>query len=448
MSNSDIFTFNPDYFFSRLERLINFALKQGATEAQIYLLNSDDFSVEVRNSNIQELNKSISTNLAIKILVEDKVATASTSDLRDEVIETLIKNAIKRAQYSEPDPFAKLADFVTNDFKVDELEIYDNEVELIDPDFKIQQAKELERIALLDKRIKVSDGSMYGTSISEVFIVNSKGLKGSFRSSSVGAGIHLHAGDDDNMFEDGYWFNAVKLQNMINVETIAQKAIERVTRLIGARKIPSGNFPVIFEPNIASSLFGFLAACLSGGNIYMNRSYLANKLNDKIASSKLNIVDNGRVKGGIGSIPFDSDGTPTKENVIIENGVLKNYLLGTYSARKLGLKSTGNASGPTNFIIQPENNSQEDLIKSTDKGILITNLIGQGTDTTTGDISKGAFGIMIEKGELTFPVAEITISGNLNAILNNIEMIANNPDKTRTIQSPAIKINEISVSGI
>jgi PmbA protein len=447
MNNSEIFSFNPDYFFSRLEKLIEFALKQGATEAQIYFLNSDDFSVEIRNSNIQELNKSISTNLAIKILVDDKVATASSSDIRNESIEILIKNAIKRAQYSEADPYSRLADFITNDFNVEELEIYDPQIELIDADFKIQQAKELEKIALTDKRIKVSDGSMYGTSISEVFVVNSKGLKGSFRSSSVGAGIHLHAGDEENMFEDGYWYNSIKLSQMMESDLIAQKAIERVTRLIGAKKIPSGNFPVVFEPSVASSIFGFFAACISGSNIYLNRSYLTNKLNEKIASSKLTIIDNGRIKGGIGSIPFDSDGTPTSKNLIVENGVLKNYLLGVYSARKLGLKSTGNASGPTNFIIQPSDYTQEDLVKSIDKGILITNLIGQGTDTTTGDISKGAFGIMIENGELTYPVAEITISGNLGDILNNIEMVANNAENVRLIQAPATKIKEISVSG-
>jgi PmbA protein len=204
---------------------------------------------------------------------------------------------------------------------------------------------------------------------------------------------------------------------------------------------------VVFEPNVASSLFGFLSACLSGHNIYLHRSFLADKLNTKIATDKLNIIDNGRLIGGVGTMPFDADGVPTRLNSIIKNGVLQTYLMGTYSARKLGMKSTGNASGPTNFIIEPTDKTQDDLIRTIDKGILITSTIGQGTDTTTGDISKGAFGLMIENGELTYPVSEITFSGNLGDILNNIEMIADKPNDGRTIQSPAIKLKEINISG-
>lgn len=434
-------------FLSRIEKLVHFAQKNGATESQIYLLNSDDFSVEIRNNEIQELNKSISANLAIKILVDDKVATASTSDLRDETIETLIKNAIQRARYSEADEFARLADFVTNDFDSESLKIYDPELEIMTSDFKIAQAREIERLALSDKRIKVSDGAMYGTNISEVFAANSNGLLGSFKSSSVGGGVHLLAGEDDNMHEEGWWENAIFASKMLSNEEIAQIAINRVTRLLGARKIASGNFPVIFEPNVASSIFGFLAACISGSNIYLHRSFLAGKLNEKIANEKLKIIDNGRLVGGVGSLPFDSDGVPTRLNQIVKDGVLQTYLMGTYSARKLGMKSTGNASGPTNFIIEPTDKTQEELILTIDKGILITSTIGQGTDTTTGDISKGAFGLMIENGEITYPVSEITFSGNLGDILNNIEMIADNPNQGRSIQSPAIKISEISISG-
>jgi PmbA protein len=438
---------NTDFFLNKIEDLVKFAIKEGATQAQIYILNSDDFSVEIRNGKIEELNKSISANLALKILVDDKVATASTSDFQVPTIEYLIKNAIKRAIYSEPDEFSRLADFVTNEFNPAELEIYDNEIENLTSDYKINQAIELEKIAMSDKRIKLSDGSFFGTNISEVFVANSNNLLGSFKSSSIGAGVHLHSGDDDNMIEDGYWFNAVNLNKMMSIEEIAKKAIYRVTRLIGSRKIPSMDLPVIFEAGVASSLFGFFAACINGSNIYMKRSFLADKLNQQIANNNLNIIDNGRLKGAVGSIPFDSDGVPTKINQIVENGILKNYLLGTYSARKLGLKSTGNASGPTNFIVQNGPFTQSDLIKSIDKGLLITSTIGQGTDTTTGDISKGAFGLMIENGELTYPVSEITFSGNLATILNSIEMIANDAEQNRSIQSPSIKISDISISG-
>ncbi|OGU60760.1 MAG: hypothetical protein A2X64_05545 [Ignavibacteria bacterium GWF2_33_9] len=438
---------NTKSFLNKIENLIQFAQKSGATQSQIYLLNNDDFSVEVRNGEIQELNKSISANFGIKILVDDKVATASTSDLRDETIERLILNAIKRAQYSEPDEFMRLADFITNDFDADSLEIYDPEIGTIDNNYKIAQALKLEKIAMSDNRIKVSDGAMYGTTVSEVFAANSNGLLGSFRNTSIGGGVHLLAGEDDQMFEEGWWENSIFASKMKSVEEIAAIAVNRVTRLLGAKKIDSGTMPVVMEPNVASSLFGFFASCISGGAVYMHRTFLADKLNEKIAADILNILDNGRLVGGTGTLPFDSDGTPTRLNSIVKDGVLQTYLLGTYSARKLGMKSTGNASGPTNFIISPTEKTQDDLIKSINKGILITSTIGQGTDSTTGDISKGAFGMMIENGELSHPVAEITFSGNLGNILNNIEMIADNPNTSRSVQSPAIKIGEISISG-
>lgn len=435
-------------FRHNVEQYIDFAQKNGATQTQLSLLYSDDFSVTIRNGEIEEFNKSISNILTLKIIKDDKIATASTSDLRPATIQKLILATIQRAKYSEPDPFGRLADFVTNDFNTQQLEIYDPKIETIDTDYKIQLAKELEKIALSDPRIKLSDGSFFSNSISKVYLGNSNGFSAGFDYTSVAAGVHLHSNDENNSYEDGWWDNAVFFDDLMNIEEIAKIAIHRATRLIGARKIESQNLDVIFEPAVSSSIFGIVASCLNGGAVYMNRSCLAEKLNQKVAVDNLNIMDLPNIPRGIGSIPFDSDGVPTQPLEIIRNGIIQNYFLDTYYGRKLNMKSNGRASGITNLIIEPGQFTQEDLIKSTERGLLITSTIGQGVDTTTGDISKGAFGLMIENDEITYPVFEITFSINILNLLNNIDKIANNPLKNRNIQAPAIKVKDVSISGI
>lgn len=431
-----------------IEQFIDFAQKNGASESQFSLLYSDDFSVTIRNGEIEEFNKSISNALTIKINVEDRIATASTSDLRPNTVNKLIISTIQRANHSEPDPFARLAEFVTNDFDLEQLEIYDPKIETIGIEKIIKQAKELEKIALSDPRIALSDGSFFGNSVSRVFLGNSNGFLAGFQSTNFATGIHLHSKDDHNTYEDGWWDSAVFYDDLTNIEQIAKIAIDRATRLIGARKIPSQTLDVIFEPSVASSIFGMLAACLSGGAIYMNRSCLAGKLNQKIAVDILQIQDLPNIPRGVGSIPFDSDGVPAEPLTIIENGVVKNYFLDTYYARKLKMKSNGRASGLTNLIIKPGTKSLDEIIRSTEKGLLITSSIGQGTNTTTGDISKGAFGLMIENGEITYPVFEITYSINLLNLLQNIVEIGNDPIKNRSILAPSIKVKDVSISGL
>lgn len=435
-------------FKENIEQYIDFAQKNGASQTQLSLLYSDDFSVTIRNGEIEEFNKSISNVLTLKINVNDRIASASTSDLRTATINKLIISTIQRAKHSEPDPFARLADFITNDFDLNKLQIIDPEIEKVSIDEKIHKAKELEKICMSDPRIALSDGSFFSTSLSKVFVGNSNGFLAGFDSSSVAAGIHLHTKDNENSYEDGWYDNSVFYSDLMDIEQIAQTAINRSTRLLGARKIKSQTLDVIFEPSVASSVIGMLTACLSGGLIYMNRSCLAGKLNHKIAMDNLTINDIPNISKGIGSIPFDADCLPVLPLNIIENGILNNYLLDSYYGRKLNIPSNARASGITNLIVSPGSLSQEDLIHSTKKGLLITSSIGQGTNTTTGDISKGAFGLMIEDGEISFPVHEITYSTNLLSLLNNIEAFANNPIKNRSVQAPSFKVNDVSISGL
>ena len=428
-------------------KLVNFGKANGATQISVSIGSSTDFSVEVRNGKIEKLEEAFSTGLSLKVIVDAKVATASSSDLSQATMEKMIVNAIERAKLSSPDPFGALPELEQFDVDVDSLKLYDPNIESYTPEKKIAAAKELEKMCLADIRIKMSNGSGYSTSSGEVVLVNSNGFSGSYRTTSCSIGISLQTGEKDKMVEDGWYDYSLYLSDLMPVEKIAEKAIFRTTRLVGGKKVKSDNFPVVFEPTMTASILGFLSACINGSSIYMRRSFLAGKIGKKIANPLINIVNDGLLPTGRGSRPFDGEGVPCRKFNVVETGMLKNYLLGTYSARKLNMKSTGNASGPNNLYLANGPNSPEDIIKSVDDGLYLTKTIGQGTVPSTGDISKGAYGIWIEKGKLTYPVSEITISGNLGKILNDIVMIGNDNEFRSSISGPTIKVKEMTISG-
>lgn len=429
------------------QELVKFAQKNGASQTQIAISTAKHFTVEVREGNIEKLQDSTSSTLSLKLIVNDKVATAQSSDLSKDTIEQLIKNSIKRANYSNPDKYASLPEKQKPSFSYNDLKIYDPTLEELPAERKISSAKEIEKIATSDSRIRLSLGSFFSTSIYEYYLSNSNGFAGVNKTSRCSAGVWLQSGEGENQYQDGAMESAISYQNLPQNEVIAKTAINRVCRMLGARKIESCKVPVVFEPRMTASLLGFLASCLHGSAIYTNRSFLVGKLGQKIAGDNITIIDDPTLVAYPGSRPFDAEGVPSQKTNVIQNGKLNNYLLDTYSAKKLNLKSTGNAGGATNFYLKEGIHSQEDIIKSVDKGFLLVNTIGQGTVPTTGDISRGAFGLWIEKGEISFPVMEITFSGNLADILNNIEMLGNDPEKNRNIFGPTIKVAELTLSG-
>jgi PmbA protein len=349
---------------------------------------------------------------------------------------------------SSPDEYSGLPDAEPIMSDIDSLKLYDQKIVNLKPEEKIQAVNEIEKIALSDPRIKKSSGASYGTNKSEFIIANSKGFSGIYNKTSCSAGVYLQAGTDDNMVEDGWYSSAKSLDMLKDNEYIAKRAVSNVTRLIGAKKVKTQNVPVVMVPEMTARILGFLSQCVSGGAIYMKQSFLAGKLGEKIAIDGLNVFDDGLMPDGVNSKPFDSEGVPTRRKPVIENGTLKNYLLDTYSAKKLNMKSTGNAGGVNNLYLEAGNYSPEEIIKSVKNGMLLVKTLGQGTVPVSGDLSTGAFGIWIENGELTYPVAEITINGNLADMLKNIEMIGSDLTFDRAITGPTIKIGSMSIAGI
>ncbi|OVE78899.1 hypothetical protein BVY01_04245 [bacterium I07] len=429
------------------ETIVQFAARNGADEVEVGLSEGSEFSVEVRNGEIEKLIEAGPRGVALKIIIDKRVANASTSDLCGETLSHLIKNTIRRARLSNPDPYSGLPDKEDILVQNEDLQIYDHCIPDLQAEDKIESAKKLESICLSDNRIQNSFGSSFSTSQGHLIIANSKGFLGSFRQTSVSSGVYLQVGSGSSLFEEGWYDGSRNLKDLMNPESIAEKAIHRATRLLNARKVPTQVVPVILEPPITGGFLGFLYGCINGGNVYLKQSFLAERLHEQIAHESVTITDTGLLPGAPGTRPFDGEGVPTRETVVVKKGVLTHFLTDTYSARKLGMKSTGNASGPNNFYLHPGNVDPEKIIRTVDRGLLLTGTIGQGLVPVTGDFSRGAFGLWIEKGEIAYPVAEITISGNMGDLLRNIELIGNDLEFKRSISGPTVKVSEMTVGG-
>jgi len=360
----------------------------------------------------------------------------------------VVDNAIARARLGGSDPFAGLPEAEPIRVSPDDLKVYDPAVLKLSPESKIASAMKVEAIGMADKRIKKSTGSTFTSVVGSWHLANSKGFSGSFRRTTVATGVGFQAGEGDNLLQDGWYEGATSLAALPTPEAIAKKAVERVTRLIGARKVESQNVPVVFEPSVTSGLLlGFLAQCIAGPSIDRRQSFLVDRLGQKIGSDLVTIFDDGLLPGGRGTSAFDAEGVPTRKTLVMDKGLLKSYLLNTYYGRKLKMASTGNAGGVTNFYMAKGASKPADIIKSVDKGLLLTGTIGFGRVPTSGDISTGAFGLWIEKGEVAFPVAEITISGNLADVLKGIEMAGDDLELNDTIAGPTVKVAQMSIGG-
>jgi PmbA protein len=258
------------------------------------------------------------------------------------------------------------------------------------------------------------------------------------------------------MQRDGWYSAQRRLQHLETPEAIGRTAARRALRRLGARKVSTQQVPVVFDPDTAASLLRTICGAVSGSAIYRSASFLTGKLSQQVASTDLTVVDDGRMAGKLGSRPFDGEGLPTRRTAVIQDGVLASYLLDTYTGRKLGMASTGNASrslgqlpsvAPTNCHIVPGPYSPAQIIRTVDRGLYVTEMIGFGVNLVTGDYSRGAVGIWIENGELTYPVEEITIAGNLNTMLQQIEMVGNALEWRGSVVAPTLKIARMTVAG-
>ena len=431
--------------------LASYSRKCGADEAAVSIIDGYEFNVDIRMGKIENLIEAGSRVCGLRVIKDKKTAFASSSDLSGNTLRRLIRNAVGRAALASPDDCAGLAPISKRAVDIPSLRLYDPAVPGLDSRTKIGLALETERIALADRRITNSYGASFVSHEARSVLANTNGFRGEFAQTYCGLSIGLQAGGTDNRVED-FWFTSKRhFAEMDPPEIVARKAVERTVRQLRPRKIKTQTVPVIFEPTQSSWLVGFLFSCVAGTAVYQKSTFLAGRLGRRIGNARITVVDNGLLPGEIGTRPFDSDGVPSRRTVVVEKGILRSYLCNTYAARKLKLASTGSGDGtgvsPSNFFLEPGKTSPRDIIASTKKGLILTRTLGHGLNPVTGDISRGAFGLWVEDGEIAFPVSEITISGNLNRILRDIEAVGNDLERNSPVAGPTIKVAEMTVAG-
>jgi PmbA protein len=433
------------------------AMARGATGAECTLSEGDEFSANVRMSEIETLKEAGSRAVGIRVLLGNRVGSSYTSDLTREGITRMLDAAFDIAGITTEDPCAGLPN-PADLGKIDgDLQLYSPDIAALSTSEKIELARRAEAAALaFDPRITNSKGASFDTYEGRRVFANSLGFTGEYRSSYCSISV-MPVAKAGTVMERDYWHtSARRFAGLDQPEEVGRIAAERVIRRLGARKVQTQKVPVIFEPRTARSLLSHLFDAIDGRSIYRGASFLAGKLGEKIAAGNVNIVDDGTLPGLMGTSPFDDEGVPSRRTVVVENGVLRSYLLNSYAARKLGMHTTGNASrGITgnagistgNFYLEKGTSSPEEMIRGVKEGFFVTELIGQGVNVVTGDYSRGAAGIWIHNGELAFPVSEVTIASTLQEILAGIVGIGDDLRFRGSMESPTLMIREMTVGG-
>ena len=454
---------NPHEFESLAADVVAAALKAGASDAEAVVREGDEFSVNVRMGQVETLKESGSRGMGLRVFLGNRSASTSTSDLTADGIRQLVEGAMALAKVTEADPNAGLPE--RDEFgSVDgDLHLYYDDVYSLPGPERIEWARRAEDAALkADPRITNSDGGSFDAATGSKVLANSRGFVGSYRSSYAGVSAAPLAMDaNGQMQRDGWWSSARRLRDLETPESIGQEAARRTLRRLGARRVPTQRVPIVFAPEVARSLIGSVFEAASGDSIWRGASFLAGRLDSKIASENLTIVDDNTIllptgAGGFGTSPFDGEGLPSRRTVVVEAGVLRTYLLNTYSARKLGMKSTHNASrglagtpgiGCGNLYLEPGAQTPEEILAAIPAGLYVTSLMGFGVNVVTGDYSRGATGLWIENGELTHAVEEVTIAGNLAEMLMNVTAIGNDLEFRGSVASPTLRIDGMTIAG-
>lgn len=437
--------------------ILHQAKSKGASQGDVVMVESDSFFVTVRLGEIEKISQAQEKRLGLRLFFGSSSATASTSDISKGSVERLIDDTCAMARSTAQDKYSGLPAPEELARTFPDLDLFDDSGRSLSVEERTRLALDAEKTALgFDSRIVNSEGAEFSNQMGRVIYANSHDFSGEYQGSNYSLSVAPVAALDGSMQRD-YWYSSQrKFSRIESPESVGKKAAARALRRLGARKIKTREVPVVFEPEIAATLLRHLSAALSGYSLYKGASFLVGSLGAKIASELVSVIDDGTIPAALGSKPFDGEGIPINRRTIVEKGVLKSYLLDTYSGRKLGYPSTGNAArsvgeppgvSPANFYLSPGSYTPEKIIASVEEGFYVTELIGFGVNLVTGDYSRGAAGLWIDKGELAYPVEEVTIAGSLKEMMMNIEMVGNDLEMRNRISAPTVKISRMTVAG-
>ncbi len=429
-----------------VQQLLDEAKAQGATAAEAGLSVDDGLSVTARLGVVETIEHHCSQGLGVTVYFGQRKGVASTTDLSPSSIKETVSAACSIARYTSEDEFSGLpdADLLATEFP--DLDLYHPWA--LSSEKAIEMAIECEDAARhYHADISNSEGATISTQKGLSVMGNSLGFLQAHLSSRHSLSCSVLAKRGDDMQRD-YWYSVARNADFLELpQEVGIIAAERTLRRLGGRSLSPRQCPVLFSAEIASSLLGSFIGAISGGSLYRKSTFLLDALNTKIFPSFVHIHEQPHLIGGLGSAMYDSEGVTTRHRDLVRDGILQDYVLSTYSARKLGLKSTGNAGGVRNLTITPTGGDFESMLQLLGTGLLVTELMGQGVKMMTGDYSRGAAGFWVEHGVIQYPVEEITIAGNLKEMFNGIVAIGNDVDLRGNTRTGSILIEQMSIAG-
>ena len=422
---------------------LDLAKKLGATDVSVIVSNSISETVNFRNKKLDESNRSDNLGIDITTYVGKKKSSISSSNLLNENLNILLEKCIETTKNTPEDEFNSLPDRDLLAKEVKDLNLYDDTN--LKNDHKIDYLKKLEAAAAFNKKI-INTESSFTQNKSNFILSNSEGFCYGYKTSSFTASSVTVAKDENSMERDYEYSSKCHLEDLEDAEKLGKLAADQTIRKLSPKKIGSEKISIIFDKRIAKGMLSTFASAISSSAISRGTSFLKDKINQKIFADSINVFDKPDILKGLGSRSFDNEGVKTDTLKLVDNGILKNYLIDTYNGKKLSLKSNGRCGGASNLYFENGRMSYKDLLNSSSKSLYITETIGHGSNIVTGDYSVGATGFLVENGEFKYPINEITIAGNFKDMFQNI-ILANDLDFKYSTNSPTMKIEGMVVAG-
>lgn len=432
------------------QRLLARARACGATQAEVSCSEDRGLNVNVRMGAVETVESTRDRSIGVTVYFGKRKGSASTADLREDSLDATVDQACAIAEFTEDDPAAGLAEAGLMATDLREFDTWHPWA--LDADRAIDLALACEAAGRdVDTRIGNSDGASVGSNESLVVYANSHGFIGRERDTQHSIGCALIAGRGEDMQRDGWYSVALAESDLESPAAIGRRAAQRALARLSPRQLPTGEYPVLFAAEMARSLIGHLIGAVSGGALYRRASFLVDSVGTQLFPDWFSIVERPWLMRGLRSAAFDGEGVATRESALVEGGVLQRYVLGSYSARKLGLQTTANAGGMHNLEVAAggaqSGASLETMLRGMGRGLLVTELMGQGVNGITGDYSRGAGGFWVENGEIAYPVDGITIAGNLKRMFQGIEAVGSDIDPRSHLRTGSILVGRMTVAG-
>lgn len=440
-------------------RVVELARKAGADEAEAFVERSRHASVQVRNGEIEELSEAASKGIGLRVIRGGRLGFSSTTDFDPRALQTLVERAVALSKETAPDPANALPG--PKELRLSERprveRLFDDAVAAIDPGWKVRTAFEIEKAARAeDPRCSNFEGSGAGEAVTEIAIASSHGLVDSERDTWIHLWCSPVAKDGESLQTASWSDYRRHFSELESAESVGRTAARRAVRMLGARQAKTCRVPVIFDPLMAAGFFGSIASALNGELVYKRSSFLGGKMGERVASPLVTMVDDGRLPGALGSGAFDGEGVPTARLPLLEAGVVRAFLYDVRTARKAKARTTGHARrgyaslpsiGSSNLLVQAGTTPPEELVRGVKQGLYVTAMLGRGANVVTGDYSRGANGVWIENGELTYPVQEATVAGDLTQMLQAIDALGTDVTMRGSVAAPSIRFAELAVGG-